>query len=431
MNTVLLNTVNLDDGRIIKKGGSGGGVTIKNQTKSVTIAENGNTVVSYDSGYTGLEKVSVKVAIPNEEKTVDITENGTTEVVADNGFLSKVVVNTNVASGGGGGSDMPVIGDGKTYLYIKIAERKEVTLNFSQTVSKGVTIDWGDGSPTQTSIYTDVYSAHTYADKGEYVISLNPADGCTLDLGVKSSSYYVLGKTEDYNNTGYMLQAVEIGKGVKEIATYAFQECWALSNVIIPMGVTRIGSYAFSMCISLTNLSLPDSITRIDSYAFRRCYALKNIIIPDSIAQIDSYAFEDCYNLISAKLPLTTTIINDSTFNSCYNLKNIDIPDNVTNVGSSAFYKCYSLEKLVFKTTLQYLRSNAFGLCKGMRCIDFSNSTYVINLENKNSFSSIASDCRIVVPDSLYDAWIAATNWSISTIANKIIKKSAWDAQNT
>lgn len=42
--------------------------------------------------------------INNQDKVVDITENGTTEVVADAGFtgLSKVVVNTNVASSGGG-----------------------------------------------------------------------------------------------------------------------------------------------------------------------------------------------------------------------------------------------------------------------------------------------------------------------------------------
>ena len=107
MNTVLLNTISLDDGRVIKKSSSGGGVAIKNQSKSITITENGNSVVSYDSGYTGLEKVSVKVSIPNEEKTIEITENGTTEVVADSGFLSKVVVNTNVASSGGGGGTTP------------------------------------------------------------------------------------------------------------------------------------------------------------------------------------------------------------------------------------------------------------------------------------------------------------------------------------
>ena len=67
MNIVRLNTVSLDG--IIKKGSGGGG----------------------------------GVPINNQEKSLEITENGVTEVTADAGFtgLSKVVVNTNVQSGGG------------------------------------------------------------------------------------------------------------------------------------------------------------------------------------------------------------------------------------------------------------------------------------------------------------------------------------------
>ena len=104
MNTVLLNVVSLDDGRVIKKGGSagGGGVTINNQDKVVDIAENGTTEVTADAGFTGLGKVNVNVAIPTEEKTIEIVENGTTEVMAENGYLSKVVVNVEVPSSGGG-----------------------------------------------------------------------------------------------------------------------------------------------------------------------------------------------------------------------------------------------------------------------------------------------------------------------------------------
>ena len=50
------------------------------------------------------------------------------------------------------------------------------------------------------------------------------------------------------------------------------------------------------------------------------------------------------------------------------------------------------------------------------------------SLSSTNAFSSIPSDCKIIVPDTLYDTWIAATNWS--TYASKIIKKSEWDALN-
>ena len=43
-----------------------------------------------------------------------------------------------------------------------------------------------------------------------------------------------------------------------------------------------------------------------------------------------------------------------------------------------------------------------------------------------NSFSSTASDFKIIVPDDLYEDWISATNWA--NYASKIIKKTDWDA---
>lgn len=407
MNTVLLNTINLDDGRIIKKG-SGGGVTIKNQTKSVTIAENGNTVVSYDSGYTGLEKVSVKVAIPNEEKVVDITENGTTEVVADNGFLNKVVVNTNVASGGGG-SDMPVIGDGKTYLYIRIADkgRMDVPLYFSQTVANGVTIDWGDGSAAQTLSGTgNKNTTHTYADTGEYVISLNPADGCTLGLGHGSSSYCVMGKTGSSTSLAYvnMLYAVEIG-GTSSISSYAFQYCMNLSNVIISEEVKSIGAYAFYYCNSLTNIVLPKSLNKLLSDAFSYCKNLKKVVL-------QNFKYDG------------STSIN--VFSWCSTLSELTLGEGVDYIGNYWFGMCPSLIRVTIPNSVGQIQKSAFSNCLAMKVYDFSKHTSVPTLGGTSVFNSIPSDCKIVVPDALYDEWIAATNWS--SYASYIVKASEFNA---
>ena len=245
-------------------------------------------------------------------------KKGTTAKINPQDFSSEIA---SISTGGGDTPtpdtptpDIPVIGDGKSYLYINIAEKGRMTvpLYFSQTVANGVTIDWGDGSATHTLSGTgNVNTTHTYAEVGEYTISLNPSSGCTLGLGHGSSSYCVMGSTENagrvYCN---MLQSVEIGKNVTSIGTYAFYFCYSLASVVIP--------------------------------------------------------------------------------------------DSVTSISSNAFYNCY-----------------------GMAFYDFRASKSVPTLSNKNAFSNIPSDCKIVVPDSLYDTWIAATNWS--SYASKIVKASEFN----
>ena len=309
----------------------------------------------------------------------------------------------------GGGSEspnMPVIGDGKTYLYIKIAEkgRMDVPLYFSQTVANGVTIDWGDGSATQTLSGTGNRNiTHTYADKGEYVISLNPADGCVLRLGHSSTSYCVMGSIGSsgrvYCN---MLQAVEIGKNVTGIDWGTFYYCHSLSSVVIPDSVTFISNNAFYYCYSLTSIDIPDTVTNIGGSAFRYCYSLASVVIPDTITFIDEGAFYNCSSLAS-----------------------VVIPDSVTSIGGSAFYGCCSIASMVILGNVTSIGNSAFSGCSGMAYYDFRQCTSVPTLSGTSVFSSIPSDCKIVVPDGLYDSWKAATNWS--TYASKIIKASEFN----
>ena len=48
-------------------------------------------------------------------------------------------------------------------------------------------------------------------------------------------------------------------------------------------------------------------------------------------------------------------------------------------------------------------------------------------LASYSAFSNIPSDCKIVVPDELYNSWISATNWSNTNVAKYIVKASEFN----
>ena len=321
---------------------------------------------------------------------------------------------------------MYITDDGKTRLYIRIAEegRMNVPLYISQTVENGVTIDWGDGSATQTLAGTgNVNTTHTYANIGDYVITLDPVDGCTLGLGNGSSSYSVLGST-DNNGKVYcnMLQDVQVGTGVTSIDGSAFNACYSLASITIPYGVTSIGSKTFYGCYSLASITIPDNVISISSYAFQNCYSLASIAIPDGVTSIDSSTFQNCYSLASITIPDGVTSIGISAFNACYSLASITITDRVTSIGGSAFLNCYSLASIAIPDRVTSIGSSAFLNCYGMAEYHLKPTTPP-TLSNTNAFQNIPSDCVIYVPQGCLEAYQNATNWA--TYASKMQEEPA------
>ena len=288
---------------------------------------------------------------------------------------------------------MYITDDGATRLHIRIATvgRMTVPLYISQTVANGVSIDWGDGSVAETLEGTGkVNTAHTYAEPGDYIISLMPDDGCTLSLGSNSAANCIMGPSAT-NGIVYcnMLQDAFIGKNVTSIDNGAFSNCSSLASITLPAGVTSIGNSAFGNCYSLASIVIPDGFNSIDNYVFQNCYSLASIAIPDSVTSICDYDFRNCSSLASITLPAGVTSINNNAFQACYSLASITIPAGVTSIGS-----------------------NAFGNCYGMRYYDFSACTAIPALSNTNAFINIPSDCQMLIPSALYDEWSAATNWA-------------------
>ena len=266
-------------------GSSGGGGSSSASPKDVNFYDYDGTIVA---SYSQTEAQSL-TALPDGP-----THNGLT-FQGWNYTLEKVKAFTRPMNVGA----MYITDDGKTRLHIRIAAegRMNVHLYISQTVANGVTIDWGDGSATETLAETGkVITTHTYANIGDYTITLDPVDGCEVGLGKGSYSYCMLGSTGD-NGKVYcnMLQAVQIGTNI-----------------------TKIYNYAFSYCQSLASITIPDSVTSISISAFEKCYSLASVTIPDSVTSIGNSAFSSCYGMAKYHLKPTTppTLSSTNAFNT-------------------------------------------------------------------------------------------------------------------
>ena len=132
-------------------GGGGGGGSSSASPKDVNFYDyDGTLVASYS-----LSEAQSLTALPDATTHSGLTFQGW------NYTLEKVKAFTRPMNVGA----MYITDDGKTRLHIRIAAegRMNVPLYISQTVANGVTIDWGDGSATQTLAGTgNVNTTHTY-----------------------------------------------------------------------------------------------------------------------------------------------------------------------------------------------------------------------------------------------------------------------------
>ena len=369
---------------------------------------------------------------------------------------------------------MYVTDDGKTRIYIHLEEGR--TSPMLGCCLKGtVTVDWGDGTDIDTLTGTtgsvQWTGNHAYETAGDYMITLTVESGNIWFGGQGSTNMwgYLLrhSSSADARNCVYKssIRKIELGNGVTSIGSYAFMECYNLSSITIPNTITSIGAYAFGRCYNLYSIAIPNKVTSIATYTFEYCCNLNSIAIPNTVKSIGTYAFEYCHSLSSIAIPNKVTSIGTNAFESCYSLSNITIPNTVTSIGNYSFSGCYSLSNItipdafksigtamfqncyslsnitipntvtsignysfnncsslssvVIPNTVTSIGTNTFYNCYGVVFYDFSTHTSIPTLSATSAFQNIAADCEIRVPSSLYDEWIAATNWS--TYASKIV----------
>ena len=322
---------------------------------------------------------------------------------------------------------MYVTDDGKTRIYIKLEEgRLSPYLGFG--INGTATIDWGDGSTSEvtgTNINSIINTLHNYSKEGNYIITIDSISNIKIFSDTEESKL-LWGNVSGYQKNGSYnncIKKIELGNNIDNygIGKYAFGSCYSLESITMPKKMAELTERAFYQCFSLKSLVISDSTITIGSSSISACNSLKNVTISNSVTNLAIYMFNSDRILKNVIIPSGIKTITQSMCSGNNGLEKIIIPNSITAIEMNAFSECLSLSSVKIPSSVANIGSSAFSNCPSIAYYDFSSHEQIPTI-GSNAFYKIASDCKIIVPDELYDDWIVATNWS--TYASRIVKAS-------
>lgn len=242
-----------------------------------------------------------------------------------------------------------------------------------------------------------VYTADAAA---EYIESLEAGSYKVIVAGAIDDAGIEGIKTALNENNNKPLVSLDLGRttGLSSIGAAKFQNCTALSAIVLPEGIGSIKESAFEECTSLASVTIPDTVNEIGQSAFRDCSALKSIEIPNSVTTIASGVFRECTALTSIEIPRGVITIGSDSFNGCMALKSIDIPDSVTTIERAAFHGCSSLTDVYIPDSVTEIGNQTFTNCSNLKSIVLSAGITSIAEQVFRNCTSLTS---IEIPDGV------------------------------
>lgn len=197
------------------------------------------------------------------------------------------------------------------------------------------------------------------------------------------------------------------------IPSYFMDDCSALRKIRLTGADKSVGGHAFSYCRCATEVIIDAELTLSGTAVFRYDGSMQKVTATANgalVASSTSYNFADCTALTEVDFSLATSV--DLT-------------------GQYAFSGDTALQKITFGASTTRIGTYTFSGCTALTLIDFRLATSIPALANSNSTTIPYnnSGLQIVVPDALYNSWIAATNWSNSNIKAKIVKASDYEEE--
>ena len=120
----------------------------------------------------------------------------------------------------------------------------------------------------------------------------------------------------------YQLKEINIPASVVEINDAAFENCRSIKSITFG---GQAEAKSFSSRMKRAAASGDVALQRIGNWAFYNCHALENLVIPEGVTEVGDAAFYGCTYLDSLALPSTTQRIGDNCFALCSRMKQINV----------------------------------------------------------------------------------------------------------
>ena len=170
----------------------------------------------------------------------------------------------------------------------------------------------------------------------------------------------------------------------------------ATGELVINPKTTVIAARAFKES-EITGITLPDNFKNIGKEAFSYCYGLTEINIPNGVTLIGESAFYCCISLSSVDIPDSVTKIEKYAFQSCSRITSVTIPEGVTEIGDGAFSRT-DITSIEIPKSVKKLGYGAFCECDLLESVIIKNSELVMD---NSVFESCPSLKSVTLPAGL------------------------------
>lgn len=320
------------------------------------------------------------------------------------------------------------------------------TNGISLNVGESVYLKADEDSLQRTATYwynSDYYSTYNRFSSTGKIVCSGDIRGIVKLVAPGVYDYWL---SALFKNCSSLISAPELPAttSANSCYTYMFSGCSSLVQAPELPATTLTGSCYSNMfvgCASLTTApELPATTLANSCYKnmFRGCTSLTQAPeLPATTLANNCYEnmFYGCTSLTKAPSVIQATEIWGECcrfmFYGCTSLT--QAPElNITTLTNYCydymFYGCTSLKRIKMNASYDSWGTHMFDGCTSLELVDMTGSTDVPQLENVNNFANTNDTYKIVVPDSLYDTWIAATNWA--SIASHIMKQSDWNNEH-